>query len=137
MSRTRQWTAVGIVGVLALALGLLWRSQNTAAPTTSTSSTSTTALAAVTTTTSVATTLSPTTTSAEQRVAEVEAILTDIWFGWLDAIYRKDADALWDVVATTSHHEAGLEAMERSPSMVSHHAADFGLLSTRVLLDRS
>ena len=43
----------------------------------------------------------------------MEAILTDVWFGWFDAIYQKDPDALWRVVATTPFHEAGLRAMEQ------------------------
>ena len=52
------------------------------------------------------------TTTAEQRLAEVEELLRDLWFGWFDAIYRKDPDALWQVVATTTSYDAGVAAME-------------------------
>jgi hypothetical protein len=76
-------------------------------------------LAAPTTTPAPSTTVVITTTveasttvpTEDQRQAEVEDILTDLWFGWFDAIYRKDADALWEVVATTAKFEAGVEAM--------------------------
>ena len=135
MSRTRWWTAVGIVGVLAVAAGLLvWRDRPTTATTT------TTLLAAPTTTTTIASTTTAvvtSTTSAEQRIEEVEAILSDLWFGWLDAIYRKDADALWEVVATTPQHDAGVSAMETveflaPPDSRRHHQSRW----TKILLDR-
>lgn len=100
---------MGIVGVLALAAGwMIWRDRSTPGPTTTLlASPTTTTSVAITTTTAAATT----TTSEDDRIAEVEQILTDLWFGWFDAIYRKDPDALWDVVATTAFHDAGVEAM--------------------------
>ncbi|MFN2485272.1 MAG: hypothetical protein ABR609_01435 [Acidimicrobiia bacterium] len=139
MSRTRRWTAVGIVGVLALVLGgLLWRNWNTAAPA---PQTTTTLLAVVTTTDSTSTTAttvqSPTTTTESQRIAEVEAILIDLWFGWLDAIYRKDADALWNVVATDSYHDAGVVAMDDLVFENAPSSNAVGVSGTDILLDRS
>ncbi len=129
---------MGIVGVLALALGgLLWRNWNTAAPA---PQTTTTLLAVVTTTNSTSTTAttvpSPTTTTEAQRVAEVEMILTDLWLGWFDALFRDDVDALWLVVATTSKQEAGVSAMETVP-FVRPPALDELMVEVRdVLLDR-
>lgn len=78
----------------------------------------------------------PTTTTETQRIAEVEAILTDLWFGWFDAIYRKDADALWGVVATTSSYEAGVRAMDRLQFDEAPTAAGIGLTVKDILLDR-
>ena len=93
---------------------MIWRDRSTPGPTTTFLAVPTTTAEASTTTQLVTTTddaITTSTTTAEQRLAEVEQILTDLWFGWFDAIYRKDADALWDVVATTPFHDAGVEAM--------------------------
>ena len=130
---------MGIVGVLALALGgLLWRSWNTAAPTTPTTSS---ALAVVTTTgppaTTSTTTPSPTTTTAEQRIAEVESILTNLWFGWFDAIYRRDSGALWSIVATTPYHEAGVAAMDDLSFDGPPSSDGLALRVDQILLDRA
>jgi hypothetical protein len=46
------------------------------------------------------------------RVAEVEGILRELWFGWFDAIYRKDPEALWEVDATQVGHAAGLAVLQ-------------------------
>ena len=130
---------MGIVGVLALAAGLMiWRDQSITAPTT-------TLLAAPPTTAEPVPTTSATTTSAamttttteEQRVTEVEAILTDLWFGWFDAIYRQDPDALWDVVATTPFHEAGVKAMESLQFDEEPSRDVLSVVVSGVLLDRT
>ncbi|HEY7583952.1 MAG TPA: hypothetical protein VIB78_10080, partial [Acidimicrobiia bacterium] len=116
MSRTRWWTAVGIVGVLALAAGwMIWRDRSTPGPTTTLLASPTTTAESPTTTQLVTTTAEGSTTSTtteEQRLAEVVQILTDLWFGWFDAIYRKDPDALWEVVANQNYHATGVEAMD-------------------------
>jgi hypothetical protein len=57
-------------------------------------------------------------------LAEVETILQELWFGWFDAIYRKDADALWEVVATTKKHEEGLAAMAMEGLFVEPPSVD-------------
>ena len=135
MSRTRWWTAVGIVGVLALAAGwMIWRDRSTPGPTTTLlASPTTTTSVAITTTTAAATT----TTSEDARIAEVEQILTDLWFGWFDAIYRKDADALWDVVATTSTHESGVREPWTSLEFVQAPSPEnISITIDDVLLDR-
>ena len=100
--------AAAIVVGLAALFAVLLREDPT--PTTTTIG----ATASTTTSTSPSTTAATTTstTTAEQRQAEVEMILQELWFGWFDAIYNKDADALWEVVATTSYHDAGLSAMD-------------------------
>jgi hypothetical protein len=82
------------------------------------------------------TTLAPTTTSTEQRIAEVEAILTDLWFGWFDAIYRKDADALWNVVATTRYQEVGVAAMDDLVFVMEPSIDSIDVSTHQVLLDR-
>jgi hypothetical protein len=82
------------------------------------------------------TTLAPTTTSTEQRIAEVEAILTDIWYGWFDALFRDDADALWNVVATSSKQQAGVVAMDTVPFLSPPTLDALRVEVERILLDR-
>jgi hypothetical protein len=107
MQRWRLVMATAIVvGLGALAAVLI---QNDPFPTTTTVVTTTTTTSPTTTATSQATT---STTTAEQRLAEVEAILQELWFGWFDAIYRKDADALWEVVATSQLRDNAVAAMD-------------------------
>lgn len=101
-------------------------------PTTSTSRPVTSSTS--TTSTTVAETTS--TTSVEQRVAEVEAILEELWFGWFDAIYRQDEDALWQVVATTTKHTEGVEAMEIAGFDRAPTPEDIDIEVIEILLDR-
>jgi hypothetical protein len=135
MSRWRLVAGVGVVAALALTLIVLSVRGN--AP----SNSSTTTLAAdpsTTTTTASTTTTAATTvtTTAEQRLAEVEALLQDLWFGWFDAIYRKDPDALWDVVATTTFYDAGVAAMETMTFESKPAQSDISFASFEILLDR-
>jgi hypothetical protein len=129
---------VGIVGVLALAAGwMIWRDRSTPGPTT-------TLLAAPTTTPEPSTTVAISTTvetstaatTEEQREAEVEQILTDLWFGWFDAIYRKDPDALWEVVATTTKYDAAVAAMDNLTFLASPDAPSLNVQVLDILLDR-
>ena len=110
----------------------------------SSSNPSTTTLAAVPTTTTTKSTPSTTTTvattqttTAEQRLAEVETLLQELWFGWFDAIYRKDQDALWKVVATTRSHDAGVAAMDIMEFTGQPGAAAVHIHSLEMLLDRA
>ena len=129
---------MGIVGVLALAAGwMIWRDRSTPGPTTTLVAAPTTTLEA-STTVAISTTVetSTTATTPEQREAEVEEILTDLWFGWFDAIYRKDADALWEVVATTPYHQAGSSAMSTLTFIKPPSTGEVSISDLEILLDR-
>jgi hypothetical protein len=118
---------------------MIWRDRSTPGPTTTVVASPTTTTEQASTTLLVTTTVdagTTSTTTAEQREAEVEQILTDLWFGWFDAIYRKDADALWDVVATTPYHEAGVRAMDQLDFDDEPSADALDLTITGILLDR-
>lgn len=105
-----RWRIVGAgVVVVALAALAIWLSGNDAepiaAPTTTTVTPTTTTpppetTAPVTTTTTEATT---TTHDPEAREEEVRLILEDLWFRWLDAVYREDRSMLANIVATQSY----------------------------------
>ena len=107
------------------------------------SSTTTILSASPTTTSSTSppptTTIEPTTvtTTAAQRLAEVEVLLRDLWFGWFDAIYRKDPDALWEVVATTRNYDAGLAAMDTMTFIEPPTLEGVVIEDLALLLDRS
>jgi hypothetical protein len=126
------------VAVLALTLIVLSvRGDSSSNPTTTTlvaGTSTTTTTSTPSTTTTGATTL---TTTAEQRLAEVEVLLQDLWFGWFDAIYRKDPDALWQVVATTQSHDAGVAAMETMEFTGEPNADGVNIESLEMLLDRA
>jgi hypothetical protein len=126
------------VAVLALTLIVLSvRGDSSSNPTTTTlvagPSTTTTTTSTPSTTTTGATTL---TTTVEQRLAEVEVLLQDLWFGWFDAIYRKDPDALWEVVATTTFYDAGVAAMETTQFTSEPRANEVMIPAAEILLDR-
>lgn len=118
---------------------MIWRDRSTPGPTTTLLASPTTTTEQASTTLLVSTTVDASTTSttaAEQREAEVEQILTDLWFGWFDAIYRKDADALWDVVATSSLHQSGVDAMTTASFDAGPEAGDLDVHVEGILLDR-
>lgn len=139
-----RYTVVG--GFLVLLAGaLVWvlmgggeaePAATTRVETTAATSPPSTALAAPTTVpaTTVASTTSSTTEA--ERVAEVEVILRDLWFGWFDAIYRNDPDALWEVVATTPGHDAGVAAMETLEFTAEPSLQEMHVDVKRLLLDR-
>jgi hypothetical protein len=118
---------------------MIWREPSTPGPTTTTllatptTTTESTTTVAVTTSTSAATT----TTSEEERIAEVEQILTDLWFGWFDAIYERNSDDLWNVVATTRQHEAGIAAMDNLSFVSAPSVEGLDVQVNEVLLDRN
>lgn len=126
MPRWRYAAATGIIVLLAAVLVALLVDDDpvvSAAPPPSV--TSTTALPSTTST-----------TTAEQRVEEVRIILEDLWFGWFDAIYRKDPEALWRVVANEEGHEAGVAAMDRAEFTESPTREGVVTLDLEILLDR-
>lgn len=115
--------ASGIVVALAGALGFaLLRDPEISAPATTVTTTSTTA---------------PSTTSTTlDRTEEVRLLLVDLYFGWFDAIYRKDPDALWSVVATEQFHAAGTNAMETMTFVRAPTKDGIEVDSFEILLDR-
>jgi hypothetical protein len=142
MHRLRLAVAIGIVGILGVIAVLAWpRGEDPGGDAAGPTTTTTTAAPATTVTTaSTTTTTEPDTTttiSAEARIAEVEAILRDLWFGWFDAIYRKDADALWEVVATSTGYEDGLAAMQTLEFLVQPTAETTYVSVREILLDRA
>ncbi|HEX5672559.1 MAG TPA: hypothetical protein VFY46_07515, partial [Acidimicrobiia bacterium] len=131
MQRWRWVMAIAIVVGLGAVVAVLV--QDGPSPTTTTVVTTTTTTDPPTTGTSTTTT---STTTAEQRLAEVEAILQELWFGWFDAIYRKDADAVWEVVATSQGHESGLAAMESMEFLAPPTLQEVRVTIVQILLDR-
>lgn len=123
-----------VVGLAALVAVLLREN-----PTPITTTTTIGAAAPTTTSTSPSTTAATTTSTvtAEQRQAEVEMILQELWFGWFDAIYNKDADGLWEVVATTPRHEDGVRAMETLEFIAPPTMDAIRVVRSELLLDRS
>ena len=112
MSRWRWMAALGVVAVLAavvVAVGV-WGQE---APTTTTQAAVVSTSSSLTSTSS-STSTTTTTSVVVDREAEVEAVLQELWFGWFDAIYRKDEEALRRVVATEDAYQDGLTAMERA-----------------------
>jgi hypothetical protein len=130
------------VFVIALVAGLVWAawltSRDEPTPTASTvQSPSTTTQPEQASTTLTTGALSSSTTQAASREEEVKAILEDLWFGWFDAIYRKDEDALWAVVATEKLHDDGVAAMEIEGVFTAQPApGDAEVVNMRILLDR-
>ena len=114
MNRWRLVAGVGVVAVLALTLIVLSVQGGLSSfpSTTTLSAELTTSAETSTSVSSTPTEATTVTTTAEQRLAEVEELLRELWFGWFDAIYRKDPDALWQVVATTGGYQAGIAAMD-------------------------
>ncbi|MBK5268656.1 MAG: hypothetical protein JJE47_14610 [Acidimicrobiia bacterium] len=136
--RPNQWRLIagfGLVGALALTLIVL-TAQGGSPPSPLTASppvtAATTSVTAPPTTAPVATS----TTTEGQRSTEVEALLQTLWFGWFDAIYRKDPDALWPVVATTRFHDAGISAMDSMEFVVAPTETNVRVEGTKILLDR-
>ena len=144
VSRWRLLAGVGVVAVLALTLivSVQQGSPPFSSPTTTLSAASTPTTTPTTSTTTPPTSPSTTseqttsTTNAEHRLAEVEALLQDLWLGWFDAIYRKDPDALWRVVATTRNHDAGVAAMDTMDFTAPPSVQSFQLEDLEILLDR-
>ena len=127
------------MAVLALTLIVLSvQGGSSLSPSTTTlSAESTTSAESSTSLSSTTTEATTVTTSAEQRLAEVEEMLRDLWFGWFDAIYRKDPDALWEVVATTRSHDAGIAAMDTMRFIAPPTPEGVIIEHLKVLLDRS
>lgn len=142
MSRLRQGIAAGIVVVLAVVVVVVAFAPGddpepvSEAVATSTS-TSTSASVGSVGSTSSSTSSTTSTTEPSDRVAEVQAVLQDLWFRWFDAIYRKDPDALWEVVATQRFYDAGVAAMGQKGLFASAPTLDGTRVAVNeILLDR-
>jgi hypothetical protein len=118
MSAARTGLGIGVIVALAVAIWAAVSSGNdevpptssTSSPASSTSmSTSSSTATTPTTTTSTATSV-PGTTDPGARLEEVRLILEDLYFRWFDAIYRKDEEAVMDVIATPERLDAFREA---------------------------
>ncbi|HKX74667.1 MAG TPA: hypothetical protein VJR05_04680 [Acidimicrobiia bacterium] len=137
VQRWRWGMATAIVAVLGVGLVLFLGNDSAPSSTNTTVEGSTTTAAVRPNTTTPSTTAPVTsTTTAEQRQAEVEALLQELWFGWFDAIYRKDPDALWEVVATTRRYDAGLAAMESMTFEGAPSPESISISRLMILLDR-
>jgi hypothetical protein len=132
-------SGIGVVVALAVAVSFLAFQSDEDPPLVTTS---TRATIGSTTSTTVSSSISQhpatttSTTTAAQRQAEVEELLQNLWFGWFDAIYRKDADALWEVVATTRSHESGVDAMESMEFFDVPALSQILIPDQEILLDR-
>lgn len=134
MSRWRLIAALAVVAVLAVLLVVALTGGDDGPPAVPT----TTPPLPRTIPLTPATTLSeePPTTTAEQRRAEVTAILQENYFRWFDAIYRQDADALWEVVATSRAYEDGVNAMGAMAFLKSPSQDEVAIQVRDLLLDR-
>jgi len=99
-----------------------------------------TVVVSTTTTSSTTTTTVPQTTSTvsvDQRIAEVTEIVREIDFGWFDAIYRKDQQALLNVVAVQQDYDIGVESMADASFFVAEPTLESTVILVReVLIDR-
>ena len=99
-----------------------------------------TVVVSTTTTSSTTTTTVPETTSTvsvDQRIAEVTEIVREVEFGWFDAIYRKDEQALLDWVAVQKSYDIGVELMaDDSFFVVEPTLESLVIVLHEVLIDR-
>jgi hypothetical protein len=110
-------TAVMLVVGLGIGIWYFWPSGDEA----STTTTSVAALAPTTASPPASTTTSEFTTTTSTTVveshvvvtvAEAEAILRELWFGWFEGIYNQDEDRIREVVATEDFVQAAVAAFD-------------------------
>ena len=123
--------AVVIAALAAVAWAALQPNTPPATTTTTTTATTTTA------TTSTTTTLPDTTTTVDPqaRLREVEAILTDLYYRWFDAIYRNDEEAVREAVATINNLEDFRRAMSTMEFLKEPTAEGVVVTQVEILLD--
>ena len=102
-----------IVVALAVGVWVLWPRADPNPTTTTT--TSVRAASTTSTTEPTTTTLAATTTTGSNQdpdlietVAEAEAVLRELWFGWFDGIYNQDENRIKEVVASQSQLDAAI-----------------------------
>ena len=126
--------AAVVVGVTAAACsGSADRTTTVAVSTTTLAPTTTVATTTLAPTT---TTVATTTVSPDARTAEIEAILLEVEFRRVDAIYDKDAEALAGVVATQKQYDSGLELFETAVFTRRPSRRNIAIDLVEVLLDR-
>jgi len=138
--RWRLLVAGGIVaGLASVLVYFLFVDSNpvVVAATTPTTASTTTTSTPSTSASAVTTTEATTTTSAEDRVEEVRAIVQELWFGWFDAIYRQDAEALWNVVATEEGYTDGIASFSAMDFVAPPTRTSIRILELELLLDRT
>ncbi len=142
MSAWRWIVAGAVITALTVAIGFVLLDDDAvpgpgtvAAPTTQPATTTSTVAPSTTPTTAQPSDV-PSTMATRDRVGEVEQILTDLFFGWYDAIYRADGDALWGVVATTAIHDAGVAAMDFANFIAEPSVEVIDVEVLEILLDR-
>jgi hypothetical protein len=99
--------------------------------------TTSTTVAITTTTSSTSTTTVPETTTTvfeDQRIAEVTEIVREVVFGWFDAIYNKDKDALQSVVAVQQQFDTGVGAMDNPDYFVAQPTSDSLVIDVKRIL---
>ena len=99
----------------------------------------TTTTVTTTSTTTTTTTAAPTTTttqSPDERLAEIEALVEDAIIGRLQAVYDRDAEALFYWVASQKEYDDGLAAMDRLNYLVRPDEDVVTVTLEEVLLDR-
>jgi hypothetical protein len=130
MNRTRHGVALVVVAALAaFTLAAIRPPQQAvvAMPVTTTST-------AVPTTT---TTSQPTTTTTViDRIAEIETVLAEFYFGWFDGIYREDVETLDRIAGSDAVYERGVEAFGNIEYTAEPTREALGVEVKRVLLDR-
>lgn len=119
MPRLKTGLSIGVMVALAIAIWAALASgdsdpEPTTTTTTTTLATSTTTAPTTTTSTTTPpqTSVPDTTVNAEARREEVRLILEDLYFGWFDAIYHNDEEAVREVVATSNNIEDFHQAVE-------------------------
>ena len=151
----RAWLGIGIIALLALLLVVFAFTQGddppattttlVAAPTSTAPPTTTTApTTTVPTTTPAPTTTVPTTTPAPTtthdltaREAEVEALVKELEFALWDADYRRDTEALRDLIGGQALWDRWMGVEDPLSYYATEPAPDtFGLTLNEILLDR-
>ena len=131
VSRAGYVRVVGMVLVCALV---------TVACTSGTEPTTSTVVTTVPTTSTTTTTTVPettTTVSVDQRIAEVTEIVRELDFGWFEAIYLKDEQALLDVIALQESFDAGIDAMSDDSFFVAAQTREAVIIEIhKILIDR-
>lgn len=130
MNRTRHGVALALVAALA---ALTVASLRAPAPRAVAIPVTTTSVVAATTSTTIPPT---TTTTLVDRIAEIEEILTDFYFGWFDGIYRRDVETLDRISGSNAVFESGVNAFGNIDYTAEPTRAAVGVDVKRVLLDR-